>query len=149
MRFRTTILQAKKTATGIEVPPDVLDRLGAGKRPPVLVTVGGHTYRSTVASMGGRYMIGLSAENRAAAGVGGGDEVDVELALDTQPREVDVPEDLAVELERDPVARTFFDSLSYSGKRAFTYWIDDAKKAETRATRVATSVRMLHDGERR
>ena len=86
MRFRTTILQSGKTAAGIEVPPEMVEALAAGKRPKVLVTIRGYTYRSSVAVMGGTYMIGVSTENRAGAGVKGGDEVDVDLELDTAPR---------------------------------------------------------------
>jgi hypothetical protein len=95
MRFRATIEQSGKTATGIRVPDDVVAGLGAGKRPSVRVTIRGHTYRSTVASMGGAFMVGVSAENRATAGVVGGDEVDVDIELDTAPREVTVPADFA------------------------------------------------------
>ena len=85
MRFRTTIQQSGKTATGIQVPEDIIQTLGAGKRPAVKVTINGYTYRSTVAVMGGRYMVGVSAEHRAGAGVAGGDEVDVDIDLDTAP----------------------------------------------------------------
>jgi hypothetical protein len=92
MRFRTTILQSGKTATGIEVPDEVMEALGSGKRPAVTVTVNGYSYRSTVATVGGRSMVGLSAEHRAGAGVAGGDEVEVDVELDTAPREVAVPD---------------------------------------------------------
>ena len=95
MKFRTVIISGSKTATGIEVPDEIVAGLGHGKRPPVRVTINGHTYRSTVAVMGGRFMVGVSAENRALAGVSGGDHVDVEIELDTEPREVAVPDDLA------------------------------------------------------
>ena len=88
MRFRTTILQGDKTATGIRIPDEIVEALGAGKRPPITVTINGFTYRSTVAVMGGAYMVGVSAENCAGAGVAGGDEVDVDIELDTAPREV-------------------------------------------------------------
>ena len=93
MRFRATIQVEGKTATGIPVPTDVVDQLGKGKRPPVRVTIGGHTYRSTVAAYGDVFMLPLSAENREAAGVAGGDEVDVDVELDTEPRTVQVPKD--------------------------------------------------------
>jgi hypothetical protein len=79
---------------GIEVPADIVDARGAGKRPPVTVTVNGYSYRSTVASMGGRYLLPFSAERRSESGISGGDAIDVELELDTAPRVVDVPEDL-------------------------------------------------------
>ena len=102
MRYRTTILTTGKTAAGIEVPPDVLAGLGTSRKPPVRVTIGGYTYRSTVATVDGRFMIGVSAENRAKAGVAGGDEVDVDIELDTEPRTVEVPADFAVALAAEP-----------------------------------------------
>src|ERR1051325_11826050 len=105
MRFRTTILQSGKTATGIRIPDEVVESLGAGRRPAVRVTIGGHTYRSTVAVMGDAYMVGVNADNRAAAGVKGGDEVDVEIELDTAPREIEVPDELATALDAEPAAR--------------------------------------------
>src|SRR3954465_2824493 len=105
MRFTTTIKSAGKTATGIEVPPEVVEALGSTKRPPVLVTMNGQTYRSTVAVMGGVYMVGVTAENRKLTGVAAGDEVEVTLELDDKPREVEVPKDLAAALRKDPAAR--------------------------------------------
>ncbi|KAB8191475.1 DUF1905 domain-containing protein [Nonomuraea phyllanthi] len=146
MRFRTTVELNGKTATGFEVPAEVVEQLGSGKRPSVTVTVGSHTYRSTVASMGGRFMLPLSAENRELAGVTAGDEVEVELALDTAPREAEVPADLAEALEAAPEAKTFFESLSYSRKRRYLLQIEGAKKPETRRRRVADTVAKLADG---
>ena len=134
MRFRSTILGAGKTATGIPVPEEVVQALGAGRKPPVRVTVGGHTYRSSIATMDGMPIVSLSAENRAAAGVAAGDEVDVEIELDTQPREVTVPPALAEALERDPAAKVVFDGLSYS--RRLRYALDVAGQGIER--RVAT-----------
>ena len=147
MRFRATVELGGKTATGIEVPTEVVESLGAGKRPPVRVTINGHTYRSTVASMGGRFMLPVSAENRSGAGVAAGDEVDVELEVDTAPREVAVPPDLAHALRRDDAARRFFDGLSYSQKRWFLSGIEEAKKPETRQRRVDKAVAMLWEGK--
>ena len=112
MRFRTTILQGDKTATGIRVPDEVVEALGQGKRPPVKITINGFTYRSTIAVMGGDYMVGVSAENRAGTGVAGGDEVDVDIELDTEPRVVTLPPDFAAALEAEPAARRTFDGLS-------------------------------------
>ena len=89
MRFHTTILQADKNATGIQIPAEVVESLGAGKRPPVRITINGYTYRNTVAVMGGVFMVGVSAEHRKGAGVAGGDEVAVEIELDTEPVHVD------------------------------------------------------------
>jgi hypothetical protein len=143
MRFRTTILQGGKTATGIEVPDDVMAALGSGKRPAVTVTVNGYSYRSTVASLGGKSMIGLSAEHRAGAGVAGGDEVEIDLELDTAPRVVTVPDDLAAALEAEPAARTTFERLSYSNKSWHVLQVTGAKTEETRQRRIARSVETL------
>lgn len=147
-RFRTTLLLGGKTATGMEVPPEVVEGLGAGKRPQVRVTIAGHTYRSTVAVMGGVYMLGVSAEHRAAAGVAAGDELDVELALDTEPREVAVPEDLAAALDAAD-ARQAFDALSYSNRLRYALAVDSAKKPETRKRRIAETVNVLREGRAR
>jgi len=146
MKFRTTILLERKTATGIEVPPGIVEALGAGKKAPVRVTIGGYEYRSTVAVMGGRFMIPLSAEHRAGAGVAAGDEVDVELALDDAPRELSVPEDFAEALSAAPEAKAFFDGLSYSNKRRFVLSVEGAKTQETRARRIEKAVASLTEG---
>jgi hypothetical protein len=130
VRFHTTILQGDKTATGIQIPDEVVEALGAGKRPPISVTIKGYTYRSTVAVMGGAYMVGVSAENRAGAGVKGGDEVDVEIELDTAPREVMVPPDFASALDAEPNARNTFEGLSYSNKSWHVLQIEGAKTDE-------------------
>jgi hypothetical protein len=142
-RFSTTVELGGRTATGFEVPPEVVDALGAGKRPAVTVTVGGHTYRSTVAVMGGRYMLPLSAENRTAAGLSAGDAADVELELDTAPRVVEVPADLAAALDAEPAARAAFDALNYSNQRRHTLSVEGAKTGATRARRVAKVVETL------
>jgi hypothetical protein len=148
MKFRATVELGGKTATGIEVPEDVVAALGSGNRPPVTVTIGGHTYRTTVARMGGRFLIGLNAENRTAAGVAAGDEVDVGIELDAEPREVEVPADLAEALAHDDVARANFDGMSYTHRKEWVRWIEEAKKAETRATRLAKTVESLYAGKR-
>jgi hypothetical protein len=149
MRFHATVEQAGKTATGIQVPDGVVEGLGAGKRPAVRVTINGHTYRSSVASMGGRFMVGVSAENREAARVAGGDEVDVDIELDTAPREVTVPPDLAKALKRDAKAKKTFDGLSYSNKQWHVQSIEGAKSEETRQRRIAKSVGILREGRPR
>ena len=146
--FRTTLQQHGKTATGFELPADVVASLGSGKRPPVRVTIGKHTYRSTVAPMGGVFLIGVSAENRQAANVAAGDEIDVMVELDTDPREVDVPADFALALDADPVARQLFESLSYSHKRQHVLAIEGAKTDETRQRRIAKAVATLHEARR-
>ena len=149
MRFRTTILQSDKTATGIRVPPEIVEGLGAGKRPAVSVTINGFTYRSSVAVMGGDYMVGVSAENRAGAGVKGGDEVDVDIELDTKPREVTLPPELATALDADPAARRTFDALSYSNQSWHVYQVNGAKTDETRTRRIAKSIDALREGRPR
>ncbi|WP_433413943.1 YdeI/OmpD-associated family protein [Microtetraspora malaysiensis] len=149
MRFRVTLELAGKTATGFQVPDEVVADLGAGKRPPVRVTINGHTYRSTVASMGGRYMVGISAENRTHARVSAGDDVVVNLELDTEPREVTVPADLAEALDRDAEAKRFFDTLSYTKKQWFVLSVEGAKKPETRQRRLTETIALLRDGRTR
>jgi hypothetical protein len=146
MRFTTTVELGGKTATGMEVPADVVTALGAGKKPAVRVTVGGHTYRSTVATMGGRFLLPLSAENRTAAGVAAGDQVEVELELDDAPRVVEVPADLAAALDADPEARRRFHALSYSHQRRHVLAVEGAKAEATRARRVGGVLAALLDG---
>ena len=146
MKFRASIQLGGKSATGIQVPAEVVTQLGSGKRPPVHVTINGHTYRSTVAPMGGVFMLPLSAENRKLAHVSAGDVVEVQLEPDTQPREVSVPADFQAALERDAEARRFFDGLSYSNKQRVVLSIEGAKTAETRQRRIAQAVGTLHEG---
>ena len=149
MRFRATLEQSGKTATGVEVPSTVVEGLGAGKRPPVRVTINGHTYRSSIAPMGGRFMLGVSAENREKAGVAGGDVIDVDVELDTAPRTVDVPKDFAAVLRKEPTARATFDALSPSNKGWHVSSIEGAKTEETRQRRIAKSVAALREGRPR
>ena len=149
MRFRTTLNLAGKTATGFLVPAEVVAALGKGKRPPVLVTINGYTYRSTVAVMGGVFMVSVSAEHRAGAGIAGGDAVDVDIELDTSPREVSVPADLAAALDTEPAARRTFDGLSYSNKSWHTLQIEGAKTDETRQRRIEKSIATLREGRPR
>src|SRR5580765_1982187 len=146
MKFRTKILQAGETATGIEFPPKIVDALGAGKRPPVRVTIKGHTFRSTVAVMGGKYMLGINADVRAAAGVAGGDVIDVEVELDSAPREVSVPPQLSKALARNPKAKAFFEQLSYSKKRLYTLPIESAKTEKTRQRNLDKAMTALTEG---
>lgn len=146
MEFRTTVTLGGKTATGLQVPDEVVVALGSGKRPPVVVTVGGHTYRSTVAPMGGASWIPLAAEHREAAGLTAGDEVTVEVGLDTAPREVTLPEDLAAAFD-DPV-RAFFDGLAPSHRKEWVRWVEEARKPETRQARVEKTVASLREGRK-
>ena len=146
MQFRAILEAAGRTATGFRVPPDVVEALGHGKRPPVTVTIGGHTYRNTVAVYDGEYWLGVSAANRAAAGVAAGDELDVTLELDTAERVVEVPSDLAAALAADPAARAAFGALSYSRQRWFTESVTGAKTEATRQRRVEKAIAQLREG---
>jgi hypothetical protein len=149
MRFRATLQSNGKTATGIRVPPEVVAALGPSKKPAVRVTIAGHTYRSTIATRSGVFLLGVSAENRQAAGVAAGDELDVEPEIDTEPREVAVPPDLAEALASDAQARRFFDSLTHSQQQWYVLPIEQAKAAETRERRVAKAIAMLREGRKR
>ena len=149
MRFRTTLLLAGKTATGMRVPDEVVEALGAGKRPPVRITINGYTYRNTIAVYGGEYLVGVSAEHRAGARVEAGDEVDVDIELDTAPRAVTVPADLGAALDGDPVARRTFDALSYSNRNYIVSHVEGAKSDDTRRRRIAKSIEALREGRAR
>jgi Bacteriocin-protection, YdeI or OmpD-Associated/Domain of unknown function (DUF1905) len=146
VNFRTTVVQSGKTATGLQVPDDVVAALGGGRRPPVTVTLGGHAYRTTIAPMGGAFWIPLSAEHREAAGVRADQEVDVRVELDTAPRETPLPDDLAAAL--DDGARAFFDGLAPSHRKEWVRWVEEAKKPETRAARVARTAEALSAGQK-
>jgi hypothetical protein len=148
MRFRATVELGGKTATGIQVPEDVVLGLGSHRRPAVLVTVRAHTYRTTVAPLGGAYFVPLSAENRNLAGVSAGDEVDVDIELDTTPREVTVPAELAAALERDPAARLAFDALSYTRRKEHARQVESAKADATRQRRIDKVLDELHGAGR-
>jgi hypothetical protein len=145
--FRTTLLGTGKNTTGIEVPPEVVEALGKSKKPAVVVTVKDFTYRSTIAVMGGRFMISMSADNRQKAGLQAGDAIDVRLELDTEPRVLTLPEDFAQALEGDAEAKARFEGLSYSNKRRFVEPIEAAKTPETRQRRIDKSIKDLHDGK--
>ena len=143
MRFHATIERSGKTATGIEVPADVLAALGPGKRPSVRVTINGYSYPSTVGTMGGRSLIPVSAEVRGQAGVSAGDNVPVDVVADAAPRRVEVPADLSAALGREPAAQQAFDRLSYSGQRRYVLAIEQAKTAQTRQRRIDKAVAEL------
>ena len=143
MNFHATLEQGGKTATGIHVPDAVVAALGSSRRPPVRVTLGEYTYRTTVASMRGRFMVPVSAAVREAAAVAAGDALDVRIELDTQPREVAVPADLATALDGCPGARERFDRLAYSHRKEHVRAIEEAKTEATRQRRIAKAVGML------
>ena len=141
--FNTTLLQAGKTATGIKIPPEIIEKLGAGKKPPVKVTINGFTYRSTVAVMGGDYMVGVSAENRMGAKVKGGDKIEVTVELDTEPRELAVPIEFKKALDKNAKAKKVFEDLSYSKKKVHVLPIVNAKANETRQRNIDKAIRIL------
>ena len=147
MKFQTMLLLEGKTATGSPVPYDVVEHLGSGKKPAVRVILNDFVYRTTVATMHGVFMIPVSAEIRKRAGVAAGDQVDVEIELDTESREIAVPRDFADALERDGDVKRSFDGLSYSNKRRIVLSIEDAKTPETRLRRIAKSIDGLRDGK--
>lgn len=143
-KFITTVLKDKeKNATGLQVPAQVVTALGKGKKPPVKVTLNGYTYRTTVAVMGSKFMLSLSAKNREAAGVKAGDEVEVTLELDTEPRTVDVPKDLMEALSKKQGAKDTFDALSYSMRKEYVRQVESAKAQETRNRRIGKIVDKL------
>jgi Bacteriocin-protection, YdeI or OmpD-Associated/Domain of unknown function (DUF1905) len=137
MKFSTTMFQMGNN-TGIEVPADVVAALDAGKRPAVVVKVNGYEYRSTIAPMGGKYLLPFSADRRKESGIQGGDQIDVELTVDTVARTVEVPDDLQTALNSSPTAAAAWDKLSYTRKKEHARSVLDAKKAETRARRIAS-----------
>ncbi|HEV2527077.1 MAG TPA: YdeI/OmpD-associated family protein [Thermomicrobiales bacterium] len=141
--FTATLELGGKAATGIEIPATIIESLGAGKRPPVVATINGYSYTSTIGVMAGRFMLPVSAEHRTGAGISAGDTVEVTLALDTEPREVTLPDDLAAAMSADPAVRAAFDALSYSNRRRHVLQVEGAKTAETRARRVAKVVEAL------
>ena len=143
MRFHATIALHGKSATGIEVPADVVAALDQGKRPKVTVTINGYSYPSSIGVMGGLSLIPVSADVRAKAGLAAGDEVDVDVVPDTAPRTVEVPADLAAALDRVPAARQAFGELSYSGRQRYVLGVEQAKTPETRQRRVERAVAEL------
>ncbi len=147
VKFRAVLQLEGKTATGIRVPPEAVAALGSSKRPAVRVTIGGYTYRSSVAPYNGVFMLPVSAENREGAGILAGEEVQVELELDTQPREVSLPADFAAALAQDAPARQFFEGLSFTNKRRLVLTIEEAKTPETRQRRIIKAMEGLRAGK--
>ena len=144
--FRAGLERAGKTATGFVVPDSVVDELGAGKRPPVMVTINGASFRTSIARMGDRYLLGVSAVNRELTGTTGGEVYDVTVEVDTQPRSVEVPDDLAAALAKSPAATALYERLTYSQQRRVVEPVQDAKTAETRSRRIDKMVTQLAAG---
>ncbi len=141
--LKAKVLLAGKTATGVEVPAKVVDGLGSTRRPLVRVTINKYTYRSAIAPMGGTFMLGISDEVRKATGVAGGDTIDVDVELDTEKRDVEIPPELKKALAKDPKAKKYFDSLSYSGKYRLVAPIANGKTADTRERNLAKAIQEL------
>ena len=146
--FETTVSSFGNN-TGIEVPEEVIERLGRGKRPPVLVTVNGYEYRSTVGVMSGRSLIPVNAAIRKATGLTGGDAITVTLVVAEAPREVDVPADFAAAMAEHEPARPFFDALSNSLQRYHVDTINGAKTPETRERRIQKAADLFLAGKKR
>jgi hypothetical protein len=145
--FTTTVLKDDQVnATGLPVPAEAVAAMGAGKKPKVTVSLNGHTYRSTVAAYGDVYMLPLSAENRQAAGVKAGDQVEVTIELDLAPRTVEVPADLTAALAEAPGATAAFEALSYTMRKEYVRQVESAKAQETRERRIAGIVAKLSPG---
>jgi hypothetical protein len=149
MRITAELQATGGNTTGFRIPDEEVAALGGGGRPKVVVTMQGYEFRSSIARMGGEYWLGVSAERRTAAGVRAGDVLELDIALDTAERTVDVPEDLAAALAREPAAKAFFDGLSVSLRTWHVSQAEGAKTAETRARRIAKSVQMLAEGRAR
>ena len=146
-KFTTTILQIGNN-TGIEVPEKSVEKLASGKRPAVTITLNGFTYRSTIAVMGGKFLIPLSAERRTKAKVKGGDRLEIALELDTAPREVELHDEFKKALDKDKKAKTFFESLSYSAKNGYALPIMQAKGDDTRSRRIEKALSDLKAGKK-
>jgi len=146
MKFRGIVELHRKTATGISVPEEVVISLGGGKRPKVRITINGYTYRTSVGSMSGQLLLPVSAQVREGAAIAAGDEVDIDIELDTEPREVNVPADLAAALDHEPDARQAFDRMPYSHRLRYVTVIEDAKTPETRQRRIAKTISSLREG---
>jgi len=146
----TATLQRRGPAAAVVLDDEQVAAVGEGaKRFPVVATVEGYTWRTTVTRMRGEFLLGLNATVREGAGVEAGETVAVELELDTAPREVDIPDALAAALDGDPAARAAFDALSYTHRKEYARWVEEAKREETRQRRVSQALQMLKEGETR
>ncbi|HWD80594.1 MAG TPA: YdeI/OmpD-associated family protein [Kribbella sp.] len=149
MKFTAELLSSGKNTAGFEIPESVVESLGGGGHPKVAVTVNGFTFRTSIARMGGRYMLGVSAERRTAAGITPGDVLELDVVLDTAPRELEVPEPLAAALAADPDASAFWETLSYSNRQWHVLQVTSAKTDATRDRRIEKSIGMLREGRAR
>lgn len=142
-KFKTTLFQAEgMNATGIVIPDAIVEALGQGRKPKVAITINGYTYRSTVAVMGGKYMVGVAKEHREKADIKANDKIEVKLELDTAPREVEAPKDLAAALKKAGLAKDFA-ALAFSHRKEHVRAIEEAKAPETRLRRIEKAVAMV------
>jgi hypothetical protein len=146
MKFKTKIVQIGNN-TGINVPEKIIENLGAGKKPPVRITLNKYTYQSTVAVMGGKYMVSLSAENRKNSKVAGGDDVEITIELDSEPRTVELPPEFEKALSKNASAKKKYEALSISKKKWLVLPIKDAKTEETKLRRIEKAISLLKDGK--
>src|SRR3954452_21782812 len=149
IRFRTQLQKRGPAAAVVLDDAQVAEVGGGAKRFPVVATVNGYTWRTSVARMGGEFLVGLNREVREGAGVGAGDKIDVVLALDTEPREVDVPEDLASALVAEPNVKEKFDAMAFTHRKEYARWVAEAKREETRERRIAQAIDMIRAGKTR
>lgn len=145
IRFKTELELGGKTATGFRVPADVVEKLGKGQRPPVVVTVGDYSYRSTVAAYSGEYFLPFAAEHRVNTGFEAGDKFEVALELDTAPRIIELADDLSEALAADPKLLTAFRAMSYSHQRQHAESVDGAKTDTTRQRRIEKVVTAMQE----
>lgn len=148
VEFQTTVA-ATGNKTGIVVPDELIERLGAGRRPAVAVNLNGYEYRNTVGVMGGKHMVSISAAVRKATGLKGGDPISVRLTVADTPRQVDIPDDLARALSAEPDVAAFFAKLSNSLQRYHVDNINGAKAAETRQRRIDKAISLFRQGKQR
>lgn len=149
VHFKTQ-LQPRGPAAAVILDDAQVAAVGEGaKRFPVVATVNGYTWRTSVVRMGGEFLLGLNKEVRQGAGVTAGDEVDVTVELDAAPREVEVPEALAAALAADPEARAFFDRMAFTHRKEYARWIADAKQEQTRQRRLGQALEMIRAGKTR
>ncbi|WP_395449901.1 DUF1905 domain-containing protein [Aminobacter sp. UC22_36] len=144
MKFQALVIPSGN-ATGVEVPDEIMQALGPKGRPPVTITINGHSWRSRVAAMRGQRLIGISAAHRAAAGISEGDIVEIDVELDVAPREVAEPADLADALNDCTQARTSFDRLPFGLRQKHVKTIEVAKSAEVRERRIGKLIAGLKD----
>jgi hypothetical protein len=149
IQFSSQLL-ARGPAAAVVLDDAQVAAVGEGaKRFPVVATVNGYTWRTSVARMGGEFLVGLPREVRSGAGVAAGDDVEVVLELDTAPRGVEVPAALAAALAADPQAKVIFDGLAFTHRKEYARWIAEAKRDETRQRRVEQAVVMIKEGKTR